>query len=142
MNARTAFGRYGEDLAARWLTHAGLTVIERNWRCRAGEIDIVAVDGDALVICEVKSRRARGVRRTRGAPPGTWAPQSTTHPGPLYEHPLAAVTPRKAERLRDLAERWLAQHETRPPGGVRIDAIGVLLPDRGPARLEHVRGIT
>lgn len=57
MNARGALGRYGEDLAARLLTDAGMSVLERNWRCRAGEIDIVAMDGDALVVCEVKTRR-------------------------------------------------------------------------------------
>ncbi|MCQ4084174.1 YraN family protein [Streptomyces sp. RB6PN25] len=117
-NVRSALGRYGEELAARRLTEAGLTVLARNWRCRSGEIDIVASEGDALVICEVKSRRA----------------------GP-YEDPMAAVTPRKAERLRRLAECWLTEHGGAPPGGVRIDLVGVVLPDRGPARVEHVRGV-
>ncbi|MGW2993823.1 YraN family protein, partial [Streptomyces sp. NPDC001193] len=56
--ARQALGRYGEELAARRLAEAGMTVIARNWRCRSGEIDIVARDGDALVVCEVKTRRA------------------------------------------------------------------------------------
>jgi putative endonuclease len=117
-NIRSALGRYGEELAARRLTEAGLTVLARNWRCRSGEIDIVASEGDALVICEVKSRRA----------------------GP-YEDPMAAVTPRKAERLRLLAACWLTEHGGPPPGGVRIDLVGVLLPSRGPARVEHVRGV-
>ncbi|MFE2541522.1 YraN family protein [Actinacidiphila glaucinigra] len=122
MNARGAFGRYGEELAARSLTEAGMIVLERNWRCRHrerhGEIDIVAADGDALVVCEVKSRA-----ETSG------------------EHPMAAVTPRKAERLRQLAECWLADHGGPPPGGVRIDVVGVVLPVRGAARVEHVRGV-
>ncbi|MEU1628345.1 YraN family protein [Streptomyces sp. NPDC020096] len=118
MNARTALGRYGENLAAQRLTHTGLTVLARNWRCTAGEIDIVAADGDCLVICEVKSRR-----------------------GDAYQHPMAAMTPRKAQRLRHLAEHWLAQHGGPPPGGVRIDLVGVLVPARGAARLEHVRGV-
>jgi putative endonuclease len=127
MNARGAFGRYGEELAARSLTGAGMTVLERNWRCRHrerhGEIDIVAADGDAVVVCEVKSRAEGG-----------------------GEHPMAAVTPRKAERLRRLAEcwleqRWLTDHGGPPPGGVRIDVVGVLLPARGAARVEHVRGV-
>jgi putative endonuclease len=117
-NIRSALGHYGEELAARRLTEAGLTVLARNWRCRSGEIDIVASEGDALVICEVKSRRA-------GA----------------YEDPMAAVTPRKAERLRHLAACWLTEHGGSPPGGVRIDLVGVVLPDRGPARVEHVRGV-
>ena len=122
MNARAAFGRYGEELAARSLTEAGMTVLERNWRCphreRHGEIDILAADGDALVVCEVKSRTEGG-----------------------GEHPMAAVTARKTERLRRLAECWLADHGGPPPGGVRIDVVGVVLPARGAARVEHVRGV-
>ncbi|MEU6311661.1 YraN family protein [Streptomyces sp. NPDC047014] len=116
--ARQALGRYGEDLAARRLTEAGMTVIARNWRCRGGEIDIVAREGDALVVCEVKTRRAGD-----------------------FEHPMAALRSSKAERLRGLAGRWLADHGGPPPGGVRIDLVGVLLPRRGAARVEHVRGV-
>ena len=86
MRAKDAVGRYGEDVAARHLTEAGLVVLERNWRCREGEIDIVARDGDVLVVCEVKTRR------------------STT-----YGTPLEAVTYRKAARQRVLAARWLAE---------------------------------
>ncbi|MEU9335327.1 YraN family protein [Streptomyces sp. NPDC048290] len=119
MNARDALGRYGEELAARRLTEAGMTVLGRNWRCgRTGEIDIVARDGDVLVICEVKTRRA----------------------GP-FEHPMAAVTPVKARRLRGLAERWTQEHGGAPPGGVRIDLVGVTLPERGAAQVEHARGV-
>ncbi|MEU9961812.1 YraN family protein [Streptomyces sp. NPDC050982] len=117
--ARNALGKYGEELAARRLTESGMTVLQRNWRSgRAGEIDIVARDGDALVVCEVKTRRA-----------GT------------FEHPMAAVTPVKAQRLRGLAERWLQEHGGAPPGGVRIDVVGILLPDRGAPVVEHVRGV-
>ena len=57
MRAKDAWGRYGEDVASRYLAEAGLVVLERNWRCPAGEIDIVARDGAALVVCEVKTRR-------------------------------------------------------------------------------------
>ena len=116
--ARSALGRYGEELAARRLTEAGMTVLERNWRCgRSGEIDIVARDGDVLVVCEVKTRRSGG-----------------------FEHPMAAVTPAKAERLRGLAERWIQAKGGAPPGGVRIDVVGVVLPERGAAVVEHARG--
>ncbi|MFD4225181.1 YraN family protein [Streptomyces sp. NPDC058545] len=118
MNARGALGRYGEDLAARLLTDAGMAVLARNWRCRAGEIDIVAKDGDALVVCEVKTRRA-------GA----------------FEHPMAAVTPVKADRLRRLAEIWLDLNGGPPPGGVRIDLVGVVVPRRGAPVAEHARGV-
>ncbi|MFG3284332.1 YraN family protein [Streptomyces sp. NPDC048111] len=123
MNARGALGKYGEDLAARLLEAAGMTVLQRNWRCgRTGEIDIVAHDttapgGTVLVICEVKTRRT-------GA----------------YE-PMAAVTPAKADRLKRLAGHWLADHGGPPPGGVRIDLVGVVLPPRGAPRTEHVRGV-
>ncbi|MET7477621.1 YraN family protein [Streptomyces sp. NPDC005648] len=119
MNARNALGKYGEDLAVRRLTEAGMTVLERNWRCgRAGEIDIVARDGEVLVVCEVKTRRAGS-----------------------FQHPMAAVTPEKAQRLRGLAEHWIHAHGGAPPGGVRIDLVGVVLPGRGAARVEHARGV-
>ena len=125
MNARGALGRYGEDLAVRRLTDSGVVVLERNWRCRAGELDIIAREGNALVVCEVKTRSA-----------GAHCP----------EHPMAALTPRKAERLRRLAarwlgERWLARYGSPPTGGVRIDLVGVLVPRRGAPVVEHVRGV-
>lgn len=106
-------------MAARWLVAAGMTILDRNWRCRDGELDIVARDGDAVVICEVKTRTGDG-----------------------FEHPLAAVGRAKVRRLRCLAERWLADHGGAPPGGVRIDVVGVLRARRGPARVDHVRGVT
>lgn len=110
-------GAYGERLAARYLAEAGLRVLERNWRCAQGEVDIVALDGDCLVVCEVKTRR----RQTFG-------------------DPVEAVTWRKAARLRRLAACWLAEH----PGqvgdvvDVRVDVVGVLRPRSGPARVEHL----
>ncbi|PRH78728.1 YraN family protein [Streptomyces solincola] len=119
MTRTRALGRYGEELAARRLTESGMTTLARNWRCgRTGEIDIVARDGDTLVFCEVKTRRD-----TR------------------YEHPLAALTPTKADRLRRLAACWLDRHGGPPPGGVRIDAVGVLLPRRGAPVVHHVPGV-
>ncbi|MFF7727583.1 YraN family protein [Streptomyces sp. NPDC008001] len=118
MNARQTLGRYGENLAVRKLAQAGILVLERNWRCREGEIDIVAMEADTLVVCEVKTR-------TSG----------------VFEHPMAAVTPVKAERLRRLAERWLACHGGPPPGGVRIDLVGVIVPGRGAPAVEHAKGV-
>ncbi|HEY9369049.1 YraN family protein [Streptomyces sp.] len=119
MNATQALGRYGEELAARRLTGTGMNVLARNWRCgRTGEIDILALDGDTLVVIEVKTRRS-------GA----------------YEHPMAAVTARKADRLKRLADCWLHRHGGAPPGGVRIDLIGVVLPRRGAAHVTHAKGV-
>ena len=117
MRAQDAVGRYGEDVAARFLTAAGLVVLERNWRCELGELDIVAREGRVLVVCEVKTRRGLG-----------------------YGTPLEAVTPAKAARLRRLAARWLAERGVRPDE-VRVDVVGVLRPSRGAARVEHVRGV-
>jgi putative endonuclease len=114
--AKDALGAYGEKVAAAHLAAAGMVVLGRNWRCPAGEIDIVARDGDVLVVCEVKTRTSTA-----------------------FGEPLEAVTPRKAARLRRLAAAWLREHAVHPPE-VRIDAVGVLRPRRGPTRVEHVRG--
>lgn len=119
MNATGALGRYGEDLAVRALIAVGMTVLARNWRCgRTGEIDIVARDADALVVCEVKTRRTS-----------------------RFEHPMAALTPVKKERLRHLAACWLERSGGPPSGGVRIDLVGVLVPRRGAPVVEHARGV-
>jgi len=127
MSQRGALGRYGEDLAVRRLREKGLFVLERNWRCSEGEVDIVARDAETLVICEVKTRRSVGG-------------------GALFEHPMAAVTPAKSARLRRLAarwlsERWLARYGEPPRGGVRIDLVGVLLPARGAPMVQHAEGV-
>ena len=113
MRAKDGLGRYGEDVAARYLVDAGLVLLARNWRCAEGEIDIVARDGDVLVICEVKTRR------------------DTTH-----GTPVEAVTARKAERLKVLAQRWLAAHSARPRA-VRFDVVSVLAAGRGAASVDH-----
>lgn len=115
MRAKDALGRYGEDVAARHLQAAGLTVVERNWRCRDGEIDIVARQGEILVFCEVKTRS-----------------------GPAFGMPAEAVTPVKAARIRRLAGRYLA--ERRPGyGELRFDVVSVLRQPRGAAVVEHLR---
>ena len=57
---RQALGAYGEELAARHLRERGLVVLDRNWRCPLGEIDLVLRDGDTLVVCEVKTRSGVG----------------------------------------------------------------------------------
>ena len=112
-----AVGAYGERLATRYLTEAGLEVVDRNWRCDQGEIDIVALDGDCLVVCEVKTRRSLE-----------------------FGSPVEAVTWRKAARLRRLAACWLAEHDTAVQD-VRIDVIGVLRPRHGRAVVEHLVGV-
>ncbi len=124
MNARGALGRYGEDLAVRTLRTTGMQVLERNWRCAHGEIDIVA-------------HRQGRARRLRGEDPPHRSATSI---------PMAAVPPAKAARLRRLAsrwltERWLARYGRPPAGGVRIDLVGVLLPGRGAPVVQHAKGV-
>ena len=109
-------GPRGERIAAAYLAHAGLRVLDRNWRCREGELDIVARDGDALVFCEVKTRRGVG-----------------------FGHPVEAVTPAKQRRLRLLAQRWLAAHDHHAPD-LRFDVVGVLVLGHEPAQVTHLRG--
>jgi putative endonuclease len=109
-------GRFGEQAATRHLEAAGLEILDRNWRCDTGEIDIVARDGRCLVVCEVKTRSGVG-----------------------FGSPLEAVDRRKAARLRRLAARWLAQQDRGFPE-LRFDVVGVLRTPGGPLRVEHVRG--
>ncbi|MDQ1585944.1 MAG: putative endonuclease [Actinomycetota bacterium] len=117
MRAQDGLGRYGENVAASHLVAAGLTILERNWRCDIGEIDIVARDGDVLVVCEVKTRSGVG-----------------------FGAPLEAVSARKAARLRRLAARWLDERAVHP-GQIRVDLVGVLQTGRGAAEVEYVRGV-
>lgn len=114
---KQGLGLYGEQLAARHLVDQGMVVLDRNWRCDLGEIDLVLRDGDALVVCEVKTRSSTA-----------------------YGSPLEAVDEVKVARLRRLAARWLADHQLRP-FEVRIDLVGILRPRSGAMELEHVRGI-
>jgi len=117
VRAKDALGRYGEEVAARHLMALGMSIVARNWRCDAGEIDILARDGNVLVVCEVKTRRGEG-----------------------YGSPLEAVTPTKGRRLRRLAARWLSEHDVRP-ASVRFDVVGVIQTGRGAAQVQHVRGV-
>ncbi|MEU5878222.1 YraN family protein [Spirillospora sp. NPDC047279] len=123
MNANRTLGQRGEDAAAAYLTKIGWTIVERNWRCRQGELDIVAHDGRRHVVCEVKTRR--------GVTLGT---------------PFEAITSDKAVRLRRLAWEW-ASHNGVPGARIRVDAL-CLLPARHPGDLvvdgfsiEHERDV-
>ena len=110
MRAKDAVGRYGEDVAAAHVVGRGWDVLDRNWRTRDGELDLVALDGDELVVIEVKTRRSIA-----------------------FGHPAEAVTPRKLARLRRLAGA-VARGARRAPEVVRIDVIAVLLPARARPR--------
>jgi putative endonuclease len=112
---RRSLGQRGEDAACAYLERAGMTVIERNWRCQHGEIDVVALDGTTVVLVEVKTRR-------------------TTAKGT----PEDAVTPAKQRRYRRLAEAY-QQHAGSNDTQLRFDVVTILVvgPDR--ALLRHHR---
>jgi len=115
MTRTSDLGAHGERIAAAYLVRAGARVLDRNWRCREGELDIVAREGSALVFCEVKTRRGTG-----------------------FGHPVEAVTPTKQRRLRMLAQRWLAAHDEHAPD-LRFDVVGVLLRHSRPPLVRHLR---
>ncbi len=113
-DARRVVGRSGEDATAAWYVAAGYDLLDRNWRVREGELDLVVRSGGTIAFCEVKTRR-----------------------GDAFGRPAEAVTFRKQQRLRLLAGRWLADHasagstlrfdvaEVRPDGrgGWQVDVL-------------------
>jgi putative endonuclease len=116
VHPKDILGRQGEQLAAEYLQEAGFRVLDRNYRCAGGEIDIIASERRTLVACEVKTRS--DVR---------------------YGSPIEAVTSKKLRRLRRLAVHWVLTH------GVifdelRVDVVGVLKSGSGEFTIEHVRG--
>lgn len=117
MTHNAELGRWGEDLAARHLADGGAQVLVRNWRCRQGELDIVALEDDGTVVfCEVKTRSGTG-----------------------FGQPAEAVGAVKARRIRRLALLWLADH--RPPGSehLRFDVISVVRAPGVAPVLTHLR---
>ncbi|AWB95759.1 YraN family protein [Agromyces badenianii] len=110
-------GRRGEQLAVEHLEARGMQVLERNWRCRIGEIDIVARDGRDTVFVEVKTRTSAD-----------------------YGHPFEAITPLKLARMRRLAIAWCEATDA-AVSRIRIDAVAVLAPTEAPALIEHLEGI-
>ncbi|EHI46751.1 hypothetical protein OPAG_03553 [Rhodococcus opacus PD630] len=110
-----ALGAHGEDLAARYLTEAGMEIVDRNWRSRYGEVDLIAAEGDWLVFVEVKTRRGLG-----------------------YGSPAEAVTFSKQRRIRLLAVEWLrdsGRHWSR----VRFDVVAIMIGHGPQPQIEHVR---
>lgn len=116
--SRQRLGLMGENLANAYLRNCGWLILDRNWRCRYGEIDLVGLDGNTVVVCEVRTRQGRRA--------GT---------------PLESVTPAKIRRLRLLAGLWV-RHRGARPGSIRIDVVGVEIGvhDHRPV-ITHVRGV-
>ena len=118
---RQRVGVRGEDLAVAELESQGMQVLARNWRCKLGEIDVVALERSngrhVLVFCEVKCRTGLG-----------------------FGGPLESITYAKLRKLRQLTAEWLATEDAHADG-IRLDAIGVLMLPGHPPQLTHVRGI-
>ena len=115
---KQALGAYGEALAARHLIERGMVLLDHNWRCPDGEIDLILRDGDELVFCEVKTRR------------------STSH-----GTPFEAVTTTKFARLRRLASQWMSANDVRT-FEVRFDVVGIVCPRAGTPQIDHMAGVS
>ena len=142
MAKKDGVGRYGERVARQHVEARGWQVLGTNWRGTDGELDIVALDGDVLVVIEVKTRSGHG-----------------------FGHPAEAVTPRKLARIKRLTGQWLTAFreqvaaarlaEAALPGSavpvladvptrfgaVRIDVVAVTLQPQGPAVVEHLESV-
>jgi putative endonuclease len=117
MRAKDILGRDGEQAAADYLAGIGFRILDRNWRCASGELDIVAVDRHVFVVCEVKTRSGTG-----------------------YGTPLEAVGVKKQRRLRGLAIAWLNAHGVRFEQ-IRVDVVGLVREATGGFTIEHIRGV-
>jgi len=104
--ARRALGASGEELVVGWYEARGYRVVDRNWRCPRGELDIVACRGALVVFCEVKTRTSDA-----------------------FGVPAEAVTRTKQARLRRLGAQWLQQAGGRGVGEIRFDVASVLAGD-------------
>jgi len=112
---RQQCGRDGEERAAVFLAGCGLTIVARNVRCAAGELDLVALDGDTIVFCEVRTRRSAG-------------------PGAALE----SVTPAKQRQVVRVAEHFLARHPRLSGRPIRFDVVAIDVRDEA-AAITHVR---
>ncbi|MCU1571157.1 MAG: YraN family protein [Naasia sp.] len=117
MASKDDLGRWGEQVAADHLTSLGYLVLDRNWRCGQGEIDIVARDGASTAVVEVKTRSSLA-----------------------FGHPFEAITSRKLARLHGLAMAWCRAHPGRH-GNVRVDVVGVVRDPAGAPQIELMRDV-
>jgi putative endonuclease len=116
MDAKDVLGRDGEQAAVKYLEGCGFRILDRNWRCATGQVDIIAVERETFVVCEVRTRS-----------------------GTRYGTPLEAVGRTKRSRLRRLGTQWLDAHGVRFDH-MRIDVVGVISEGTGGITIEHVRG--
>ena len=116
--SRNEIGALGERLAVEHLRGLGLRIVACNWRCRYGELDVIAAEGaDTVVFVEVKTRT-----------------------GDCFGGVAEAVTPQKVRRIRRLAGLWLAGQDS-SWSQIRIDVVGVRIGRRRTPEVTHVRGV-
>jgi putative endonuclease len=114
-NDNLTIGERGESIATAYLRGQRFTIVARNFRCKAGEVDIVARDGKTYVFVEVKTRR-------------------TLSFGP----PQLAVTPFKQRQISKAALSWLAKNRLQD-ADARFDVIAILLRDHAVPEIDHIR---
>ena len=103
MAYKQALGRWGEDRVVRWYRRHGFEVLDRNWRCRQGELDVIARRGSVVAVCEVKTRSSNA-----------------------FGTPAEAVNWQKQRRIRRLAAQWLSEQERRGTVQLRFDVAEVM----------------
>ena len=118
MKAKDRLGRRGEALAASFLEAAGLDLVDHNWRCALGEIDLVAIDGSTLVVIEVKTRSSLD-----------------------FGDPMEGITAAKLQRLYLLAAQWAMAHHLKFTD-IRVDAVAVLDDGVSEPRIEYLRAVS
>jgi putative endonuclease len=111
---RAQLGEFGEQLARRHLESGGYHYVDRNWRCRAGEIDLIMRDGDELVFVEVKTRRGERAGRAE-----------------------EAISPAKARKLLAAGEWYVSDHPEYHDSLWRCDLVAITIQVSGPARIDH-----
>lgn len=116
MGPKQTLGKYGEDVAAKYLEDRGYEIIERNWRCDLGELDLIARQKSKIVFVEVKTRRGTG-----------------------YGHPFEAITSIKIARMRKLVSQWCLRNG-QTGFDIRLDAIAVLVRN-GKVGIEHIKQV-
>ena len=116
MAQKQVLGKYGEDVAAQYLNDRGYQIVDRNWRCSTGEIDLVALHNGRYIFVEVKTRNGTG-----------------------FGHPFEAITSNKVLRMRKLVAQWCSANE-KAGARVRLDAIAVLI-SGGRVAVEHLKQV-
>jgi putative endonuclease len=116
MSQKQFIGKYGEVLAAQYLQDRGYLILQRNWRCSLGEIDLIAKDKNRIIFVEVKTRNGLG-----------------------YGHPFEAITASKVSRMRKLATQWCIENQ-KTRAKVRLDAIAILI-SSGKVAVEHLKQV-